>query len=187
MLENRLPENPYDQERERIASGPIGARRLRWIDAFKARNRQTRDWIAWEWIAEHCARENQLDIVPSRQKRVQAYAELVSALETGEFDDAAGTTRVLFLCPSDRLKHITREDFEFVSGLFSPDILTSQNLRHFWITNDAAVAWFRLRQRPLPHWLEHLREPHIGATEAPAPAVALQSPPAGVRRRKPTP
>jgi hypothetical protein len=120
------------------------------IKRFAEKQRQTREWINFDEIADWCSKEDQ-SIVPNKEKRAAAFDTLASDLLAREFEEN-GRSRVLYLHPATTMARMTREGLkDAIDYNYDGDHGRSAYLAHCWIERrmfDRWLAKHRLPQSP---------------------------------------
>jgi hypothetical protein len=117
-----------------------------------------RKWIAFQEIADWCARESG-SVLPDEMRRERAYRDLRIALLKGDFG-ADDRTSVHIMDPENEFFRLKFADAQHIAADPSDDGIrdfVKVYLRWCWIPCKHAVRWFEARRMPLPPWLEEAK------------------------------
>jgi len=143
-----------------------GARQAR-VEAFHARQRKTRKWTSWEWIADWIARDWGANFQADQAIREAVYRQLVAALVKGWFDHPCWGHGVRILIPY-------AERGVRTIGVFRPIYLLQlapsgwnasiidTDLKFCWLPRAMARRWFEDSGYRVP---EILLDPSVVATD----------------------
>ena len=138
---------------------------------FKDRQLRKREWINFGEIVDWCS---QLGGTAERDeaRRANAYSWLQEDLLAGDFEDAAGRSRVLYLFHRITRVRMTRDNWLIIVGTHPADISRSEFLDRCWLERPMFQRWLAKHELPLspPRF-----EPRKGETK-------IETPPPG---RKP--
>ena len=115
---------------------------------FKNRQHRKREWINFREIVDWCS---ELGGTAERDeaRRGNAYSWLQEDLLAGDFEDAAGRSRVLYLFHRIKRVRMTRDNWLIIVGTHPADISRSEFLDRCWLERPMFQGWLAKHELPL--------------------------------------
>ena len=121
------------------------------------------EWISFRAVAEYCAKLRTSRSAVAGDAGVRfAYAELVNAIDAGEFD-VGGQSRVLLLVShGGKIFSIKASELLEAQEAFEPEIFRTGYMEQCWAPAGLIARWFSKRRVPSPWAPQAKGRLHIG-------------------------